>query len=69
MEAWMEGKTMSNRPLPAGVEEIGSLGGVVRWATACMPPAEIVDVIEQDEYTRDVIVRVWAGLYLVFDST
>lgn len=60
---------MSDLPLPAGVEEVQSLRGVVQWTVDRLPRAEIVDVVEQDEYTRDVIVRVRACFYLVFDST
>jgi hypothetical protein len=38
------------------------------WALDRKPPAEILDVITQDEFTLDVIVRVSPEIYLVFDT-
>ncbi|MEO6772491.1 MAG: hypothetical protein ABI467_05640 [Kofleriaceae bacterium] len=48
-----------------------SLEDVLAWAFAQRPPAELVELIEvivQDEFTHDVIVRHGAE-YLVFDTT
>ena len=45
-----------------------SLEDVLAWAFAQRPPAELLEVIVQDEFTHDVIVRHGAE-YLVFDTT
>jgi hypothetical protein len=46
-----------------------TLGAVLRWSLARTPQAEFVDVVVQDEFTHDVVVRVADGLYLVFGTT
>jgi hypothetical protein len=51
------------------VEGLSTLAGVLRWATARTPRAEFVDVVIQDEYTHDVVIRVGAETFLVFDTT
>jgi DNA-directed RNA polymerase subunit L len=51
------------------LETLGTLGQVLRWTLAQSPRAEFVNVVIQDEYTHDVIVRIAADLYAVFDST
>jgi hypothetical protein len=48
---------------------IQGLEGVIHWAYRQTPPAEFVDVVIQDEYTHDVVVRAHAELYAVFDAT
>ena len=45
------------------VAKFQTLEDVVRWSD------EVVDVIVQDEYTHDVIVRGPAHAFVVFDST
>jgi len=45
-----------------------SLEDVLAWAFAQRPPAELLEVIVQDELTHDVIVR-HGDDYLVFDTT
>ncbi|MFT3769460.1 MAG: hypothetical protein QM820_28820 [Minicystis sp.] len=46
-----------------------TLEDVVRWGLAQKPPRLVEDVVVQDEYTHDVVIR-WAdGLYLVYDTT
>ncbi len=47
----------------------GSLGDVLTWLRAFDPPGELLDVVGLDEFTNDVVVRVWADLYAVFDTT
>lgn len=42
---------------------------VVRWGYARQPVAEITDVVEQDEYTHDVLVPLGERLVLVYDAT
>lgn len=51
------------------VKGLRTLEAVLRWAYASQPPAELVEVITQDEYTHDVIFRVRPDLYLHFDTS
>lgn len=51
------------------LEGLTSLAGVIRWAVGRTPPAEFVDVVVQDEFTHDVVVRVAEDLFFVFDTT
>jgi hypothetical protein len=46
-----------------------TLGQVLRWAHARSPRAEFHDVVIQDEYTHDIVVRVDDRVYAVFDAT
>ena len=42
---------------------------VLRWGWAQTPPLEVVEVVVQDEFTHDVVMR-WRGdRHLVFDTT
>jgi hypothetical protein len=47
---------------------MSSLGEVIRWSTSRQPYAEFVDVIVQDEFNHDVIVRVSNTIYAVFET-
>jgi hypothetical protein len=40
-----------------------------QWALARTPRAEFVNVVARDEFTHDVIVRVTARAFVVFDTT
>jgi hypothetical protein len=51
------------------LESLQTLGQVLRWNLAQSPRAEFVNVVVQDEYTHDVIVRVSEHLYAVFAAT
>jgi hypothetical protein len=54
------------------MHELGALetlGQVLRWTLAQEPRGEFVNVVVQDEYTHDVIVRVADRTYAVFDAT
>lgn len=53
----------------ADAETLQSLAAVIRWALHRAPPAEFVDVVVQDEYTHDVVLRVSDDAFLVFDTT
>ncbi len=46
-----------------------TLAGVIPWALARNPAAEFVEVVVQDEFTHDVLVRVAPDLFVVFDTT
>jgi hypothetical protein len=56
-------------PILAEVEPLETLAGVLRWAFAQKPPAEVVDAVVQDEFTHDVVVHAAADVFLVFDTT
>ena len=60
---------MSATTTVAELESLETLGQVIHWALARTPPAAFEDVIIQDEFTHDVIVRVEPALYAVFDTT
>ena len=53
--------------MTAGADRLRTLEELLMWCRAVR--AELVEVIVQDEFTHDVIVREAAGTYLVFDST
>ncbi len=46
----------------------GSLEDVLRWAAAHAPPLAIADVIAQDEFSHDVVLR-FGERWLVYDTT
>ena len=48
---------------------MSSLGEVIRWSTCRQPRAEFVDVIIQDEFNHDVVVRVSSTVYAVFETS
>ncbi len=50
-----------------GVDKLATLEDLLAWCRA--HGAELVDVIVQDEYTHDAIVRERSGSYLSFDTT
>lgn len=50
------------------VEIFQTLEAVMKWAFARTPPAELINVVTQDEFTHDVVIKV-EGVYLVFDTT
>ena len=55
-----------------GFEELrtmSSLAQVIRWSTSRHPRAEFVDVVVQDEFNHDVIVRVSCTVYAVFETS
>ena len=51
------------------VEVFRTLEAVMQWAFARKPPAELLAVITQDEYTHDVLFRAADDTYLVFDTS
>ncbi len=60
---------MSDDSVLDEVREFASLDGVIPWAIARRPSAEFVDVIVQDEFHHDVVVRVSDRLFIVFESS
>jgi len=53
--------------LASAVARLATLEDVLHWGAAQRPPWDVVDVVVQDEFTHDVIVR--GPAYLVFDTT
>jgi hypothetical protein len=55
--------------LASAVERLSTLSLVIQWGL-CLPEESVVsEVVIQDEFTHDVILR-WRGeLHLVFDTT
>ena len=51
------------------VETFRTLDEVLRWALAREPQGQVVDVVAQDEFTHDVVLRRDEENYLVFDTT
>jgi hypothetical protein len=45
------------------------LKAVLGWSLARQPRAEFVDVVIQDEYHHDVVVRVADRVYAVFETS
>lgn len=54
--------------LERALAEHATLSDVVRWM-AEVGGVELVSIVEQDEFTNDVVLRWSDGLYLVYDCT
>ena len=48
---------------------LATLEDLLQFGFAQRPPWDVVEVIVQDEYTHDVIVRGPEAAFLVFDTT
>lgn len=46
-----------------------NLEQVMQWAFGRNPPAELFTVVTQDEFTHDVVLKLEADFFLVFDTT
>ena len=51
------------------VETLGSLEQAMNWAFARKPAAQLVNVVTQDEFTHDIVIRVDEDVFLNFDTT
>jgi hypothetical protein len=60
---------MRNDKLLGDLHQLGTLKQVLSWSLAQQPRAEFVDVVIQDEYHHDVIVRVTDYVYAVFETS
>ena len=60
---------MRNDELLAELHQLATLKQVLTWSLAQQPRADFVDVVVQDEYHLDVIVRVADGVYAVFETS
>jgi hypothetical protein len=50
------------------VESFRTLEDVMRWAYGRKPPAQLHQVVTQDEFTHDIVIRVSEEVFLVFDT-
>jgi hypothetical protein len=50
------------------VSLICTLEEALRWALKRRPPAALFNVVTQDEFTHDIVVRAAEGCFLVFDT-
>lgn len=50
------------------VKPFRTLEGVMKWAFARKPQAQLVEVVTQDEFTHDVVIRAADDCFLVFDT-
>lgn len=46
-----------------------TLQSVLDWCQAQTPPADLVDVVVQDEFTHDIVLGLGGGLFAVYDTT
>lgn len=53
----------------AAATRLQTLEDLLRFAFAQRPAWDLVDVLVQDEFTHDVIIRGPAPAFLVFDTT
>ena len=60
---------MRNDNLLRDLHQLATLKQVLSWSLAQQPRAEFVDVVIQDEYHHDVIVRVTDYVYAVFETS
>ena len=60
---------MSQQRILDELRDFVSLRQVIEWSLSRQPRAEFVDVIVQDEYHHDVIVRVTAESFAVFETS
>jgi hypothetical protein len=54
---------------PAEVARLSSAGGLATLEDVLRWGGDVLEVVVQDEFTHDVVVRRGAGAYLVFDTT
>lgn len=55
--------------IAAVVDAQASLAHVVQWGLTAQPERLIVDVVVQDEFTHEVVLRWSDDRYLVYDAT
>ncbi len=60
---------MRKETLLEELQQLASLKQVLNWSLAQQPRAEFLDVVIQDEYNHDVVVRVTDGVYAVFETS
>ena len=60
---------MQDETLLRELNQLATLKSVLGWSMARSPRAEFVDVVIQDEFHHDVIVRVTDRVYAVFETS
>ncbi|MHB1557368.1 MAG: hypothetical protein ACYC61_07800 [Isosphaeraceae bacterium] len=60
---------MSENELLQTLRQFVTLKGVLGWALAREPRADFVDVVIQDEFHHDVVLRVGDCVYGVFETS
>jgi hypothetical protein len=60
---------MWNETLLRELNQLATLKSVLSWSLAREPRADFVDVVIQDEFHHDVIVRVSDRVYAVFETS
>jgi hypothetical protein len=53
----------------AAVAHRATLADVLAWGRAQSPPAAVLEVVTQDEYTHDVVMPFGGEHFLAFDAT
>jgi hypothetical protein len=64
-----ERRFMRDDALVADLSRLETLRQVLNWSMARSPRAEFVDVVIQDEYHHDVVVRISDVVYAVFETS
>jgi len=65
--AGLEAATRS--AIAAEVAGLTSLERVLNWGRSLTPPRDVEEILTQDEYTHDVVMRYDQELFLVYDTT
>jgi hypothetical protein len=60
---------MESRAILTELQRFSSLATVIPWALSREPRAEFVDVVVQDEFNHDVILRISNIEFAVFESS
>jgi hypothetical protein len=60
---------MRDETLLQELNQLATLKSVLSWSMAREPRAEFVDVVIQDEFHHDVVVRVTDWVYAVFETS
>ena len=55
--------------LERDVQAHHTLAEILAWGRAQSPPLTVSEILTQDEYTHDVVVRIGDRLVLVYDTT
>ena len=55
--------------LEAIIQDHRGLDDIFNWGRAQVPPVHPADVINQDEFTHDVLVPLSSGRWLVYGTT
>jgi hypothetical protein len=60
---------MPHDQLLAELVGLATLASVLKWSLTQSPRAEFLDVVVQDEFNHDVIVRVSDRVFAVFETS